>query len=83
MYLYFSKIGKGQPRGPPLCQLYRHTFVHCRRDRKRRPAASSSSRFDLEDGESSDDVSKGLIGRYWPDTPTTASEASITYRSVH
>jgi len=24
-YLYFSN-GNGQPRGPALCQLYRHTF---------------------------------------------------------
>jgi len=26
MYLDFS-VGNGQPREPPLCQLYRHTFV--------------------------------------------------------
>jgi len=25
-YLYFS-VGNGQPRGPALCQLYRHIFV--------------------------------------------------------
>ena len=29
MYLYFSKIGKGQPRGPPLCQLYRPVPGNC------------------------------------------------------